>query len=58
MADSVWCCVDERFPNAMVVNTVLHGGSWDMVWTGISYGQRTQVHFIDGSLREIYLLMS
>ncbi len=27
-----------------------HGGGRVMVWAGVCYGQRTQVHFIDGIL--------
>ncbi len=27
-----------------------HGGGGVMVWAGICYGQRTQVHFTDGIL--------
>ncbi len=33
-----------------VVDQVAHGGSGVMVWAGVCYGQRTQVHFIDGIL--------
>ncbi len=44
----VWCRVGERF--ADVVDRVAHGGGWVMVWTGVFYGQRTPVHFIDGIL--------
>uniref|UniRef100_A0AAZ3PD04 Tc1-like transposase DDE domain-containing protein n=1 Tax=Oncorhynchus tshawytscha TaxID=74940 RepID=A0AAZ3PD04_ONCTS len=33
-----------------VVNRVPHGGGGVMVWAGISYGQRTQLHFIEGNL--------
>ncbi len=40
----------EWFANANVVNRVPHGGGGVMVWAGISYRQRTQVHFIDGNL--------
>ena len=29
---------------------VPHGGCGVMVWASISYGQRTQLHFIDGNL--------
>jgi hypothetical protein len=29
-----------------------HGGSEVMVWGGVSYGQRTQLHFIDGNLNK------
>jgi hypothetical protein len=40
--------VGKRFGDVIVVNKVLHGGV--MVLAGISYGQRTQLHFIDGNL--------
>ncbi len=46
----VWLCVGERFANVNVVDRVAHGGSGVMVWAGICYEQRTQVHFIDGIL--------
>ncbi len=46
----VWRCVGERCANANTVNRVSHGGSGVMEWAGISYGQWTQVHFIDGNL--------
>jgi hypothetical protein len=36
------------FADVNVVNRVPHGGV--MVWAGISYGQRTQLHFIVGNL--------
>ena len=39
-----------RFADVNVVNRVPHGGGGVMVWAGISYGQRTQLHFIDGNL--------
>jgi hypothetical protein len=32
------------------VNRVPHGGGVVMVWAGISYGQGTQLNFIDGDL--------
>ncbi len=32
------------------MDRVAHGGCGVMVWAGICYGQRTQVHFIDGIL--------
>ena len=38
----------ERFAAVNLVNRRLHGGV--MVWAGISYGQRTQLHFIDGNM--------
>ena len=43
-----WHCVDERFAVIITVSIVLHGGV--MVWAGISYGQRTKLHFVDGNL--------
>ncbi|PIO12865.1 hypothetical protein AB205_0151530 [Aquarana catesbeiana] len=46
----VWRHVGERFADVNVVDRVAHGGSGVMVWAGVSYGQRTQVHFIDGIL--------
>ena len=46
----VWRHVGERFADVNVVNRVPHGGSGVMVWAGISYGQPTQLHFIDGNL--------
>ncbi len=46
----VWRCVGERFADVNVVDRVAHGGGGVMVWAGICYGQRTQVHFIDGIL--------
>ncbi len=48
----------ERFADVNVVDRVAHGGSGMarggsgvMVWAGVGYGQRTQVHFIDGILK-------
>ncbi len=46
----VWCCVGERFADVNVVDRVAHNGGGVMVWAGVCYGQRTQVHFIDGFL--------
>jgi hypothetical protein len=43
-------CGGERFADVNVVNRVPHGGSGVMVWAGISYGQQTQLHYIDGNL--------
>ena len=42
-------CVGKWFADVNMVNRVLHGGGGVMVWAGISYGQRTQLHFIDGN---------
>ncbi|KAL0187812.1 hypothetical protein M9458_014911 [Cirrhinus mrigala] len=46
----VWCRVGKRFADVNVVDRVAHGGGGVMVWAGVCYGQRTQVHFIDGIL--------
>ncbi len=46
----VWLRVGERFADVNVVDRVAHGGGGVMVWAGVSYEQRTQVHFIDGIL--------
>ncbi len=35
---------------SQLVDRVAHGGGGVMVWAGVCYGQRTQVHFIDGIL--------
>ncbi|KAM9417893.1 LOW QUALITY PROTEIN: secreted phosphoprotein 24 [Salvelinus alpinus] len=40
----------EWFADVNVVNRVPHSGGGVMVWAGISYRQRTQLHFIDGNL--------
>ncbi len=47
---SVWRRVGEQFADVNVVDQVAHGGGGVMVWAGVCYGQRTQVHFIDGIL--------
>ena len=46
-----WHRVGERFADYNVVNRVPHGGGGVMLWAGISYGQWTQLHFIDGKLK-------
>ncbi len=46
----VWRRVGEWFADVNVVDRVAHGGSGVMVWAGVCYGQRTQVHFIDAIL--------
>jgi hypothetical protein len=46
-ADGVY---GEQFADVKVVNRVRHGGGGVMVWAGVSYGQRTQLDFIDGNL--------
>ncbi len=46
----VWHRVGERFADVNVVDQVAHGGGGVMVCAGVCYGQRTQVHFIDGIL--------
>ena len=47
---TVWRCVGERFADVNIVNRVPHGEGGVMVWAGISYEQRTQLHFINGNL--------
>ncbi len=46
----LWRHVGEQFADVKVVDRVAHGGSGVMVWAGVCYGQRTEVHFIDGIL--------
>ncbi len=46
----IWHRLGERFADVNVVDRVAHGGVGVMLWAGICYGQRTQVHFIDGVL--------
>ena len=48
IGDTVWHRVGEQFANVKVVDRVAHGGDGFMVWAVVCYGQRTQVHFIDG----------
>ncbi len=43
----VWQCMREWFADVHVVDRVAHGCGGVMVWAGVCYGQRTQVHFID-----------
>jgi len=50
----VWCCVDEQFADVNLVDRVAHGGGAVMVWTGVCYGQRAQVQFIDAIFLEIW----
>ncbi len=40
----------EQFADVNVVDRMAHGGDEVMVWAGVCYGQRTQVHLIDGFL--------
>jgi hypothetical protein len=42
--------VGERFADVNVVNKVPHGGGGVIIWAGISCGQQTQLHFINGNL--------
>lgn len=46
----MWRRVGERFADVSVVDGVAHGGGGLMVWAGVCYGRRTQVHSIDGIL--------
>ena len=38
----------QRFADVNIVNRVPHGSF--MVWAGINYRQKTELHFIDGNL--------
>jgi hypothetical protein len=49
----VWHRVGEWFADVNVVNRVPHGGGGVRVWVVISYGQRTQLHFIEFEYTEI-----
>ncbi len=46
----VWRRVEERFADVDIVDRVAYGSGGVMVWAGVCYGQRTQVHFINGIL--------
>ncbi len=46
----LWRRVGERFADVNVMDRVAHGGGGVMVWATVCYGQRTQMHFIDGIL--------
>ncbi len=48
----VWRHVGEPFTDVNVVDQVAHDGGEVMVWACVCYGQRTQVHYIDGILNE------
>ncbi len=50
MAHTVWRHVGEWFADVNILDRAAHGGGGVMVWAGVCYGQRTQVHFIDGIL--------
>ncbi len=47
---ALWRRVGERLLMSMLWNGVAHGGAGVVVWAGVCYVQRTQVHFIDGIL--------
>jgi hypothetical protein len=42
-------CLGKLFANVNDVNRVPHASGGVVVWAGISYGQRTQLDFIDGN---------
>ncbi len=46
----LWRRVGERFADVNVMDRVAHGGGGVMVRETVCYGQRTQMHFIDGIL--------
>ncbi len=46
----VWRRLGKRFDDVNVVDRVVHVWGGVMVWAGVGYGQRTQVHFIDDIL--------
>ncbi len=46
----IWRHVGEQFTDVNVMDRVAHGGGGVMVWAGLCYGQRTQVHFIESIL--------
>ena len=47
---SVWRRVGKGWADVNVVTREPHGGGGVVLWAGISYGQRIQLHFIDGKL--------
>ncbi len=49
-ADGRQCVWVSGFADVNVVDRMTHDGGGVMVWAGICYGQRIQVHFIDGIL--------
>ena len=50
MADSMYGVVGTSGMLMNIVNRLPHGGGGVKVWVSISYGQRTQLHFINGNL--------